>query len=306
MTTAYIITNPLRLYSEKGFFSSTSEAKQLRPISLSELARSIPTDPQITIYTDEETARKALPPGASFQQVAPLILQIELEEDSQLDPTKTQRTIDLRLIKRGSIVKPVETRDQMENIPTCFLFRDLRDRMKLPFSRALNPTSKDSGILFWGKDEGREDQEIFDFSVSYKIKEAFRENSGFLQGLKATFDILVGDHYPDGPHTGSKGVLDFLIFPLLARRFINDTQRTEWNERHFINALAWTAAIPLEIMRFTAGIALTLLLAPIVAIVTLIRPALPLMVAAVTQIKEAMERAGGEEGPTIWQWNNGL
>ena len=284
MTDVFIITNPLRFYSERGFFSS--EKPQPRILSkgqfFGKLAKSIPIDPQITIYFNQEATTRALQAkGYSntgyFSQITPLILQVELKEDLKVQPSETQRTIDWTLIGNENLIAPnstvklAEPRQKMKNIPTSFLFGDLCDRIKLPFSRALNPTLTDSGIaLSWGGETGMQGCEIDDLSVSKTISKAFNKKYGFLLGLQATFHILVGCHYPDRQCDGSKGVLDFLIFPLLARELIAGTFLSEQDESHFINALAWTAAIPLEIMRFTAGIALTLLLAPIVAIVTVL------------------------------------
>ena len=102
MTTAYIITNPLRLYSEKGFFSSTSEAKQLRTISLAELARSIPTD-QITIYFSAETAKAHL---QTKGYGTPLILKVELEKLFEPNSGETQFTTDWNSIDKDPLIEP--------------------------------------------------------------------------------------------------------------------------------------------------------------------------------------------------------
>ena len=290
MTTAYIITRPLRLYPSKGLFFSSKSEKTRRTISIGELARAFPTDLKITAYPTEEAAKEALKNAGynSSSSITPLILKVKLNKNQKVEFTETSGIIRWSAIKNDIIdptsrVEVVKTLENMDKISNDFTFRQIYTRIQLPFSRALRPTSWRSNIACsWvAKDKAWQDTNISDRLVTEGIEEAFDENLDFLLGLEATFDILVGCHYPEDTltglicDTGSKGVLDFLIFPLLARKLITDTRLNERDESYFINALAWTAAIPLEIMRLTAGIALTLLLAPIVAIVTLIRACLP-------------------------------
>ena len=153
----------------------------------------------------------------------------------------------------------------------------------LSFFRALNPASANSGITYclakdlYFKNLPCQGQEMLDYTVGEVIQRYFDSNLGFLSGMVATFNILVGGHYDlqlIGAYDakgGTKGVLDYLIFPLVARKLIADTYLSERQESCLLNCLAWAAAIPLEILRFGAGIALTLLLAPIVAVTTLVR-----------------------------------
>ncbi|MFT4058019.1 MAG: hypothetical protein QM652_00560 [Legionella sp.] len=49
----------------------------------------------------------------------------------------------------------------------------------------------------------------------------------------------------------------------------------ELDHNVFINILAFSIALPLEIARFSLGLALTLLIAPVVALVKLFKPDLP-------------------------------
>lgn len=138
----------------------------------------------------------------------------------------------------------------------------------LPFFRALNPASNYSGI----NNHHRENKEIFDNTVSEKIKKDFYSNNDLMDAFCATFDILMGNHYlirdkqiSEGQEKnntdefygkGSKGVLDYLIFPLLSRKLFWDSQ----HQGMFIQALALLVVVPLEALRFSLGICLTLVL----------------------------------------------
>lgn len=155
--------------------------------------------------------------------------------------------------------------------------------MALPFFRALNPASKHSGITYsLAKTQDMcQGNEMIDATVSKRIGEAFNKNLNYFSGLNAMYHIIVGNHYDlelTGRYDcngGAKGVLDYLIFPLFARKLIADSFLNERKNSVFFNALAFTVAIPLEIVRFSAAIALTLLLAPIVALIHIIKACLP-------------------------------
>ncbi len=60
---------------------------------------------------------------------------------------------------------------------------------------------------------------------------------------------------------GSKGLLDFLIFPLLARKLIVDTYLKAREDAYLLNTLSWIIALPLEIIRDVMVISLTALMA---------------------------------------------
>ncbi|MBA2652436.1 MAG: hypothetical protein H0U73_09255 [Tatlockia sp.] len=154
----------------------------------------------------------------------------------------------------------------------------------LPFFRALNPTSDKSGIdyalarnLALDSDYPAQGHEMLDYTVSEVIKREYNGKLDFINGMVSTFHIIVGGHYDIplkgaiGCWGGSKGILDYLILPLIARKLIADTYLSERQTTHLFNTLAWAAALPIEILRFSAGIALTLILIPIVALTTFAR-----------------------------------
>ena len=156
--------------------------------------------------------------------------------------------------------------------------------MSLPFFCGLNPMSKSSGVEFIWTTIKETNQDIMmpmnngvnetvvrlllDITVFENICLKFRKNMNYIDGLRATFDILVGDHYEfktlnlDANRVGAKGLLDYLIFPLIVRKII-------WNHPNSFCLHLFT--IPLEMLRFSLGIAITIILAPIVALVHLIR-----------------------------------
>ncbi|MBA3536186.1 MAG: hypothetical protein H0T84_06215 [Tatlockia sp.] len=162
-----------------------------------------------------------------------------------------------------------------------------KQRPILPFFRALNPASTYSGI----NNLRRENKEVLDTTVSEQIKKDFHSKHDFLDALCATFDILLGNHYKirdqgfnsifdfmlgsdkkaqentnfseEFSGKGSKGLLDYLIFPLLSRKLFWDSQ----HKGKCIQALTLLAVVPLEILRFSAGICLFLLLAIPVSLV---------------------------------------
>ncbi len=172
--------------------------------------------------------------------------------------------------------------------------------MSLSFFQALNPVATQSGIkyslakeyysdqlnifrvlpLILSQDFPCQNQEMIDATLSESIRAAIHNDVNFIEGIITTFNILVGGHYDlrlkgrNDNNGGAKGVLDFLILPLLARKLIADTFLPE-RTNILMNALAWTVALPIEIARFSAGIALTLLLAPVVAVVHLIKACIP-------------------------------
>lgn len=154
--------------------------------------------------------------------------------------------------------------------------------MASSFFRALNPTSKNSGIVYClARNNPCQGTEMIDSTVSVNVRTAFNSDLDYFSGLTATYNILVGQHYDlylrgrNDSQGGAKGALDYLIFPLIARKLIADTYLDERRESVLSNALAWFVAIPLEIARFSAAIALTLILAPVVALVHLIKACLP-------------------------------
>ena len=141
--------------------------------------------------------------------------------------------------------------------------------MGLSFFRALNPASKNSGITYYLPDPSKDLQgrEMIDLTVSENISDAWSSKLNF---LSATFNIIMGDHYD--LQGGKKGVLDYLIFPLIARKLWADIVLL-WPEEEeasrgyiLVATLVLQVVCYLELVRFIAAIALTLLLAPIVAV----------------------------------------
>jgi hypothetical protein len=148
------------------------------------------------------------------------------------------------------------------------------------YFRFLNPASKNAGIIY-PYDE-RRGTEVIDQTVPEKIREAFKNNSYDL------WNIVVGNHFDYNFFCGgavrfgnpsSKGILDYLIFPLLARKLMAHAIY-EHDDNINLNkvlskTIAFCIAVPLEITRFSLGIALTLALVPVVALIYLVKACLP-------------------------------
>lgn len=171
---------------------------------------------------------------------------------------------------------------------TYFYLNDTREPHQqkitdyLPFFNALDPTSRKSGIVYrLAYGHQCQGTEMLDLSVSENIKALFTDHLNYFEKLIAIFNSIVGTHYDiyiagsKNCEGGAKGIIDYLVFPLVARKLIADTYLGERKESRFSNALAWSIAIPLEITRFSTGVALTLLMTPIVALISLIQTFLP-------------------------------
>lgn len=154
------------------------------------------------------------------------------------------------------------------------------------FFTALNPCSSDAGLNIKVDSQFVEGKD-YTFIESCHIyhddllrnKYVFMRDSAFNDYLWNTyrvFFLVSGWHHPLIDHYiaknavknsqtaepfGSKGLLDFLIFPLLARKLIADSYLLERSNARFINTLSWLIAIPLEIVRDVSAILLTILLA---------------------------------------------
>lgn len=178
------------------------------------------------------------------------------------------------------------------------------------FFRALNPFSKSSGISHRTKPmlSILASDEITDLLPHEIIQLQWEENLSWERTLDATYLCLVGEHYghpsvaaqktvfeqvmtaffrpylipimigselhalhKHNHQTGIKGVLDYLVFPLLARKLISDTYLDHRKNTPIINAVAWAIAIPLEVIRHSLGLALTIALTPVAAFVHLLR-----------------------------------
>lgn len=176
------------------------------------------------------------------------------------------------------------------------------------FFNALNPLSKSSGINYRNKPllHVLLPEEIPDLLAHEIIELQWERDLSWYETLDATYLCLIGDHY-DHPSsapqktwfeqimtaffrpymvpvlvgseihavynrkTGIKGALDFLIFPLIARKLIADTWLEERKNTPVINAIAWAIAIPLEVLRHSLALALTIAIIPVIALVHIFR-----------------------------------
>lgn len=88
-------------------------------------------------------------------------------------------------------------------------------------------------------------------------------------GIKDAFHVLMGNHY-DLAKTGKgrKGVLDLLIFPVIARRLLGYAANQE--RPVLVRAVMGTLGVLLEIPRAMLGIVLTIVSIPFVALVHLV------------------------------------
>ena len=141
--------------------------------------------------------------------------------------------------------------------------------MKLSFLQSLDPTTKNSGLT----NKHVTDNSIFnpqktDLTVTENLS-AFGDDLDLWSDLCMPFHLLVGSHYSNSPYNeyfGAKGLLDYLIFPLLARKLIMDTYLESRKDCYLVNTLAWLIALPLEAIRLGIGLAITVLLAPVIAL----------------------------------------
>ena len=88
------------------------------------------------------------------------------------------------------------------------------------------------------------------------------EGFTYWERMCATWHIIVGNHY-DSVNAGetSKGVLDFLIFPLVARKLFCDCESEKRGLKTPIkNGFSLALAFPLEMIRVLIGLALLALL----------------------------------------------
>lgn len=149
----------------------------------------------------------------------------------------------------------------------------------------LNPLQTNTHCFF---KNGREKTDIY---LHQYIRNKWNDNLNFSESLNATFLTLIGNHQSfaitDEDCTNEsninnatfKGLLDFLILPLIARRIWNwsflKQQQKDINFNSIMLELAIFAAriiaIYISLARIIAGIVLTLTLAPIIGLVCLTR-----------------------------------
>lgn len=143
----------------------------------------------------------------------------------------------------------------------------------MDFFKALNPVSTRSGIMYRLNEEqlqkstNLQDTEMNDLTVSnlFGCVPMLHAQGAFLSYkvlVNFTYEVIMGNHY-DARLTGggSKGLLDFLVFPLLARKLMADTKLEAREESHLVNVLALCVAGPLEFVRTLMGATLTAVLA---------------------------------------------
>lgn len=148
------------------------------------------------------------------------------------------------------------------------------------FFRAINPASRYSGIQY-SLATGRNcnGKEMLDEYVSHNLIKALTDDLNFFEGIAATYEILVGTHYDipikgrDDCKGGAKGLLDYIIWPLVARKLIADSYLDERKSADIKNTVAFSIGIPLEVARFSTGFLLTGMLVPVVAMVHLLKAA---------------------------------
>jgi len=131
------------------------------------------------------------------------------------------------------------------------------------FFRSIDPTSEESGIKYslW---PGHNGQEMMDQLPMDYLKEALkRDHPSLFIRLMDTYEAIVGSHGGFGSTHGCKGFLDFLIFPLIARKIIGDTLSEGTGSPICIGL---PIAIGLELIRFALALTLTGALSPFVAI----------------------------------------
>lgn len=176
------------------------------------------------------------------------------------------------------------------------------------FFKALNPLSRSSGINYRNKPmlHVLMPEEIPDLLTLEFIQLQWNRDLCWYETIDATYACLVGEHYDHPPSasqkavfeqiltaffrpylipvivgseihavynrkTGVKGALDFLIFPLVARKLIADTWLEERKNTPIINGIAWAIAIPLEVLRHSLALALTIAMIPIVSLIHIFR-----------------------------------
>lgn len=135
----------------------------------------------------------------------------------------------------------------------------------LPFCRALNPSSNHSGITyaFAGVLSSCQGREMLDVTFLENLKKKYKGDSYLLGSIGSTFEVLYGSHFDmtmkgeSETFGGAKGALDFTLLPLISRKLIADGAQTN-------NCGNYIIAAPLEIIRFLAALAITIVLIPVV------------------------------------------
>jgi hypothetical protein len=142
--------------------------------------------------------------------------------------------------------------------------------MSLPFFCALNPFSERSGINYTlAAPHPCQGQEMYDTFFVRNIYNAFQQDESILSALKSSFEVIMGCHYDldirGALNTrGSKGILDLLLFPLVARKLISDGLFGLSYLNIFSISMASGIGLILELTRWACGLLLFFALSPLV------------------------------------------
>lgn len=143
------------------------------------------------------------------------------------------------------------------------------------FIDAIHPLSTLSGIhYFWSGDYKAKGKKMIDRTTKQVITDALTdENLGIGHSFELSQEIVMGTHYDvtlKGRHNcrgGSKGLLDLSIVTLIARKLLADYYSYE-SERGVLHTLLMLSfVLPVELVRFNIGMALSFALIPVVALV---------------------------------------
>lgn len=139
--------------------------------------------------------------------------------------------------------------------------------------RFLNPHSESSGItyLYYPGKNGEEMPDLRAFEVLEYVWKVSANRKFLLQLLHANL-VIMGNHTAHGAKCGTKGLLDYLLLPLIARKIIGDfllqyKECSEENVRTHIDLylkILFIPALAIEIARYAVGMALTLLSVPFI------------------------------------------
>lgn len=150
--------------------------------------------------------------------------------------------------------------------------------MAFSLLRALNPASKHSGIRYaLAHGHPCQGKEMLDKTVSENVAAVFAPQAGYADYFFPLFNLIIGNHYDftlDGDEDakgGAKGMLDYLLFPLLARKIIGDYFQDGNNQNLYYCLMTLMVALPLETTRLSVGFTLTGLLLPIVVLINFIK-----------------------------------
>lgn len=146
------------------------------------------------------------------------------------------------------------------------------------FFKALNPVAEESGITYSvGGPYPALGQEMRDRTILEALRSLYAEPGCSTNSNRNTWRAIYGEHYDINLHGsqsrlgGQKGLVDFLIFPLLARKLIADCYLPHRYGRTWVlNVASFMIAIPLEVLRFSISVALAIVLIPINQLITAI------------------------------------